>query len=90
MNSEFVAHDNVSANLIGNSITAFNDLVSLEAKYGAFSRRRIAAFAQVRNADAQSLAALRAQIQTHDRAMQMHAQHSFTVGPLPGAVRRWL
>lgn len=76
--------------LIKSSITAFNDLVSLEAKYGAFSRRRIAAFAQARNADTQSLSLLRAQIQTHDRVMQTHARHTFSVGPLPGAVRRWL
>ncbi len=72
------------------SIVAFNDLVTLEAKYGAFSRRRIAAFTQAQDADTQNLSHLRAQIQTHDRAMQVHARHTFSIGPLPGAVRRWL
>ncbi|KAH9999002.1 hypothetical protein BJV77DRAFT_652593 [Russula vinacea] len=76
--------------LLDEYIAAFNNLVNLEAKYGAFSRRRIAALAQARNVDAQSLTLLRAQIQTHDRAMQVHARHTFAVGPLPGAVQRWL
>jgi hypothetical protein len=72
------------------SVAAFNSLVRLEAKYSDFSRRRIAAFAQARDADAQSLASMRTQIQTHDRAMQVHARQTFVVGPLPAAVQRWL
>lgn len=72
------------------SITAFNNLVNLEAKYGAFSKKRIAAFTQARNANIQGLASLRAQIQGHDRTTQAHLQNVLTVKPLPGAVRRWL
>lgn len=72
------------------SIAAFNSLVRLEAKYSAFSKRRIAAFAQARDADAQSLSTMRTQIQTHDRAMQAHARQTFAVGPLPVAVQCWL
>jgi hypothetical protein len=78
------------SSLIKCSIAAFNDLVGLEAKYGAVSRRRIAAFTQARNDDTQSLSLLREQIQTHDRVMQAHARHTFSFGPLPGVVRRWL
>jgi len=64
--------------------------VSLEAKYGAFSGRRIATLSRARDANAQDLASLRARIQTHDRVMQVHARHSFTVRPLPDSIRRWL
>jgi len=76
--------------LLDEYVAAFNSLVRLEAKYSAFSRRRIAAFAQARDADAQSLGSMRTQIQTHDRAMQVHVRQTFAVGPLPAAVQRWL
>jgi hypothetical protein len=89
MNSGSIAHTD-SPGLTGYSITAFNGLVNLEAKYGAFSKRRIAALTKVRSVNAQSLASLHAQIQTHDRAVQVHAGHTLAVGPLPAAVRRWL
>ena len=72
------------------SINAFNNLVNLEAKYGAFSKRRIAAFAQARNANMQGLASLRAQIQAHDRATQAYLQRALVIAPLPAEVRRWL
>jgi hypothetical protein len=89
MNSELDVYRGISS-LTGCSIAAFNDLVNLEAKYGAFSRRRITAFSKVRNANAQTLASLYAQIQAHDRAVHVYARHTFAVSPLPGAVRRWL
>ncbi|KAI0290508.1 hypothetical protein BC826DRAFT_1187324 [Russula brevipes] len=76
--------------LLDKYITVFNNLVSLEAKYGAFSGRRIATLSRARDANAQDLASLRARIQTHDRVMQVHARHSFTVRPLPDSIRRWL
>ncbi|KAI0253876.1 hypothetical protein BJV78DRAFT_1359903 [Lactifluus subvellereus] len=76
--------------LLDEYIAAFNDLVNLEAKYDAFSRRRITAFTKVRNANTQTLASLYAQIQAHDRAVHVYARHTFAVNPLPGAVRRWL
>ena len=72
------------------SINAFNNLVDLEAKYGAFSKRRIAALAQARNANMQGLANLRAHIEAHDRATQLHLQRALVIEPLPLAVRRWL
>jgi hypothetical protein len=89
MSSACVCHP-VSSRLTKYSITAFNNLVNLEAKYGAFSKKRIAAFTQARNANMQGLASLRAQIQGHDRITQAHLQHALVVNPLPGAVRRWL
>ncbi|KAF8267847.1 hypothetical protein EI94DRAFT_1801158 [Lactarius quietus] len=76
--------------LLDEYINAFNNLVNLEAKYGAFSKRRITAFAQARNANVQGLAFLRTQIQAHDRAAQEHLQRALVIGPLPAAVRRWL
>ncbi|KAH8983706.1 hypothetical protein EDB86DRAFT_228670 [Lactarius hatsudake] len=76
--------------LLDEYIAAFNNLVNLEAKYGAFSKRRIAAFTQARNANAQGLASLRAQIQAHDRTTQVYLQRALVIDPLPGAVRRWL
>ncbi|KAI0303476.1 hypothetical protein B0F90DRAFT_1376531 [Multifurca ochricompacta] len=76
--------------LLDEYIAAFNDLVNLEAKYGTFSKRRIAAFTQARNANAEGLSSLLSQIQIHDRAVQAHARQTFAVGPLPGPVRRWL
>jgi hypothetical protein len=89
MNSESIAHHGFLS-LTGYSITAFNNLVNLEAKYSAFSKRRIAAITKARMMNAQSLASLHAQIQTHDRAVQVYARHTFAVRPLPGVVRRWL
>jgi len=89
MSSACICH-RVSSRLTKYSITAFNNLVNLEAKYGAFSKRRIAALTQARNANMQGLASLRAHIQAHDRTTQVHLQHALTVDPLPGAVRRWL
>ena len=63
-------------------------VLSVWRRNGAFSRRRFEAFTQVRNADsdAQSLTALRAHIQTHDRVMQEHARYTIDVAPLPEAV----
>lgn len=72
------------------SINAFNNLVDLEAKYGAFSKRRIAAFAQARNANMLGLATLHTHIEAHDRATQLHLQRVLVIEPLPPAVQRWL
>ncbi|KAI9446825.1 hypothetical protein H4582DRAFT_611812 [Lactarius indigo] len=76
--------------LLDEYITAFNNLVNLEAKYGAFSKRRIAAFTQARNANAQGIASLRAHIQAHDHATQVYFQRALVIEPLPASVRRWL
>ena len=90
MNSKFVAHSRPRLGLTSCSVAAFNNLVRLEAKYGAFSRRRIAALSEARNAAAQCLTSVRSQIQMHDRAMQAHARQTFAVGPLPEALQRWV
>lgn len=74
--------------LLDEYINAFNNLVNLEAKYGAFSKRRIAAFAQARNTNMQGIATLRAHIQAHDRATQAHLQCALFIDPLPAVRRR--